>query len=138
MRIEKYLEDVKRSRGFKRDKELADWLGVTGAAISQYKSGARTMDNEQCLKVALELQIHPSYVIMATDMDRADRTGQKSLWEVFLQRTTQATSAALSVLAVAIFVNLFLTDQSAEAATTGFTSNQEPVIQIMRNCSGDY
>lgn len=101
MRIEKYLEEVKRSKGFRRDKELADWLGVTGAAISQYKSGARTMDNEQCLAVALELGINPNNVIMATDMDRADRTGQKSLWEVFMQRMAAPVSAVLVGTALA-------------------------------------
>jgi hypothetical protein len=126
MRIEKYLEEVKRQKGFKRDKDLAEWLGVTAAAISQYKSGARSIeDNEQCIKIALALDIHPNQVIMAADMDRAERTGQKSLWEVFLARTATATSAALlkGILVVA-FVTNFLTPHPAEASTTRVTACQ--------------
>lgn len=113
MRIDKYLTDVMRQNGFQKDKEVADWLGVSAAAISQYRAGARSMDNEKCIKVALELNIDPMRVIMATDMDRADRHGQKSLWEVFMTRTAITAGAVL----LASGVNLFLTPSPANAAT---------------------
>ena len=113
MRIEKYLDEVMKSKDFTQDKELAKWLRVTPPAISQYRKGVRTMDNEKCVLVALELGIDPLKVIMATDLDKAERAGQSSLWEVFSRRTATTVSALLFVL-----VNLFLTPQNAEAAQT--------------------
>lgn len=113
MRIDKYLSEVQQRRELKTDKELAEWLGVSAPAISQYRNGARSMDNEKCIKLALELHVDPVTVIMATDLDRADRHGQKSLWEVFMSRT--ATTAAAVMIASG--VNVFLTAPSANAAT---------------------
>lgn len=128
MRIEKYLEDVMQKRQFRRDKELADWLGVSAAAISQYRAGVRSMDNEKCVKMALELDVDPLSVIMATDMDKAERAGQQSLWTVFSQR--MATTAASAFIVAG--VSLFLTPQSAEAHTYAPTSaNNSCHIYIM-------
>jgi transcriptional regulator with XRE-family HTH domain len=121
MRIEKYLGEVMQKRQLKRDKELADWLGVSAAAISQYRSGARSMDNEKCVKVALELELDPLKVIMATDMDKAERSGQQSLWSVFSER--MAATAATAIFAAG--VTLFLTPQNAEARTYSLPSAQQ-------------
>src|SRR5690606_17577269 len=97
--------------GFRNDAELAAKLGRTKAAISQYRSGKSIMDNETCVALALELGIDPMPIIMAADIDRAERNGQKSLWEVFSKRMALAPA----ILAVAS-VNLFLTPAPAEAA----------------------
>ena len=95
MRIGKFLDAAIDLKRFKTDKELAAWLEVTPAAISQYRSGARTMDNEKCVKLALELGIDPVKIIMATDMDRAERSGQHSLWEVFMTRMAATAASAI-------------------------------------------
>lgn len=112
MRTGKYLDEVLRAKNFRRDKELAEWLDVTPSAIAQYRSGARTMDNEKCVKIALELNIDPLKIIMASDMDKAERAGQHSIWEVFMTRMAATASALL----LALSVNLFLTPTNAEAA----------------------
>jgi hypothetical protein len=127
MRIEKYLDELMRLKGFRRDKELANWLEVTPTAVCNYRNGERSMDNEKCVKIALELGIDPLKVIMATDMDKADRAGQHSLWEVFSRRT----SIAASVLAL-VGVNLFLTPTPSEAAPV--LKQQGSPIYIMSNC----
>lgn len=123
MRITKYLNAVMDSRGFTQDKELAPWLGVTPSAISQYRRGVRTMDNEKCVLVALELGIDPIAVIMATDIDRADRAGQKSLWEVFLSRTATAASVLLGCGAVTLFLTLAPEPAQAAAFHSQFDNN---------------
>ena len=106
MRIEKYLDAVMTAKGFTQDKELAHWLRVTAPAISQYRKGVRTMSNEQCVAIALELKIDPLQVIMATDLDKAERAGQKSLWEVFSQRmATTAASVILTVVAASTLLS---------------------------------
>lgn len=111
---------------FKTDKQLADWLEVSAVSISSYRSGARFMDNEKCVKLALELNIDPMLVIMATDMDKAARHGQKSLWEIFSQRTAATVASAL------IFggVTLFLTPDNAQASTAPTTASSHTADSV--------
>jgi transcriptional regulator with XRE-family HTH domain len=112
MKSVKFLEDVKKKFNLKNDAALARQLNVRPNTISQYMSGNRVMDEETCLAVALALDIDPLNVIMAAGIDRAERAGQHSLWEVFSMRTaTQAASALLFA-----FVTLFLTPTPSEAA----------------------
>jgi len=113
MRIEQYLDQVMAKRGLKRDKQLAEWLGVTSVSISNYRAGERFMDNEKCLKLALELDIDPMKVIMATDLDKAEKAGNRSVWETFLTRTAATAGAVL----LATGVNIFLTPTPANAAS---------------------
>lgn len=121
MRTAKYLDAVMKKKNFKRDKELADWMEVTAPAVAQYRSGVRTMDNEKCVKIALELDIDPLKIIMASDLDKAERSGQKSLWEVFTMRTAQQISAVLTLC----FVTSFLTPTPAEAADMRVSGSPE-------------
>lgn len=114
MKSAKYLDDLKTVKGLATDKELADLLAVTKAAISQYRSGTRMMDNEMCLKIALELGIDPMRIIMTADIDRAERAGQHSLWEVFSQRTA-ATPASAALALLLTIVTLFLTPTPSQA-----------------------
>lgn len=103
MKSDKYLDAVLVKHGLKNDKELAQFLGLVASAVSHYRTGRRTMDNETCLKVAQALDMtDPIPVIMAADMDRAERAGQRSLWEVFPKR--MAMSAAPASLAVLVAV----------------------------------
>ncbi|HEY0587486.1 MAG TPA: helix-turn-helix domain-containing protein [Pseudoduganella sp.] len=113
MKSVKYLEQLREQRGFKTDEELANLLGISRGAVSHYTNGRRIMDDETCIAVAMALDIHPMQVIGAACIDRAEKTGQKSLWEVFMNR---GAAVAASVL-MAASVNLFLTPAPANAAT---------------------
>ncbi|CAH0195779.1 hypothetical protein SRABI118_01613 [Massilia sp. Bi118] len=112
MKSVKFLVELQNSRGL-NDAATAKLLNLTAPAISQYKSGKRVMDDETCLAVALELGVDPLQIIGAACIDRAEKTGQKSLWEVFMART----AATAMGLLVASGVNLFLTPGNAEAAS---------------------
>ena len=112
MKSVKFLLDLQQRRGL-TDTALAALMGVSQPAISQYKKGKRVMDDEACLAVALALEIDPLQVIGAACIDRAEKSGQKSLWEVFMSRTAMTAGAVL----VASGVNLFLTTPHANAAT---------------------
>jgi len=111
MKSVKYLLDLQESKGM-NDAQLARFLNLTAPAVSQYKSGKRVMDDETCLAVALALEVDPLRVVGAACIDRAEKSGQHSLWEVFMSRMAAPASALLTVAAV----NLFLTPSSAEAA----------------------
>lgn len=112
MQSVKYLEKVREKYQLKTDAALAEKIGVGKSAMSHYMKGTRVMDEETCLSVALVLEIDPARVLMAAGMDRAEKTGQKSLWEVFSKR--MAATAASAILAVA--ATLFLSPTQAEAA----------------------
>lgn len=122
MRVEKFLNDAIARHNLKNDTALAQLLGVRQNAVSQYRSGARTMDNEMCLRLAQLLDMeNPMPIIMAADMDRAERAGQRSLWEVFSPRTAHSGLVALLV-SLGLGVTNFVTPSPAEAAPLSHSS----------------
>lgn len=95
MRSEIYFDKLIEKKGLKNDLGLAKHMGWSSGRMSQYRTGKRIMDNELCMRLAMELDMeNPLPIIMAADMDRAERAGQRSLWEVFSPR--MAHSAATS------------------------------------------
>lgn len=113
MKSVKYLLDLQKKLDL-NDTALGKRLNVTQAAISQYKAGKRIMDDETCLAVAMQLDIDPLQIVGAACIDRAQKSGQSSLWEIFMSRTAATAASAL------IFgsVTLFLTPNDANAATS--------------------
>ena len=128
MKSTKFLEDLSKLTG-KSDRQLAAQLGMSSAAISHYRTGKRIMDNEACLAVALALGIDPGKVIMAADMDKAERLGQHSLWEVFIQRTAAPASAVLMCMMLAGSLSI---SDDANAADGSKTSLSASVLRWMR------
>jgi transcriptional regulator with XRE-family HTH domain len=116
VRTGKYLDAVIERHDLKNDRKLAEFLGVAQSAISQYRTGKRSMDNEMCLRVAQALDMtDPLPIIMAADLDRAERAGQRSLWEVFSPRMAHSGLVAVLV-ALGLGVTNFVTPSPAEAA----------------------
>jgi hypothetical protein len=101
MKSLKYLDALIEKEGFKNDRQLALHMGWASGTMPRYRAGISVMSEEQCLQVARELGMeNPLPIIAAAGIDRAEKTGQRSLWEVF----TKATS--LSPLAVALLVGV--------------------------------
>lgn len=111
MKSTKYLDLLIEKRHLKNDVALAEMLDVGKSTISNYRKGIRVMENEMCLKVAMALDIDPLHVIMAADIDRAEKAGQRSLWESF----TRKAAAFAGVAVMASSVNLFVTPTDAQA-----------------------
>lgn len=123
----KYLIELQEQQNL-TNAATARMLNMTEAAISHYKHGRRIMDEETCLAVALALNIDPMQVIMAAGIDRAAKSGTRSLWQVFIEKA--AATAATVVLATA--VNLFLTPHNAEASTyTAYSPAESSCLYIM-------
>ncbi|CBJ43113.1 helix-turn-helix domain-containing protein [Ralstonia solanacearum] len=130
MRIEKYLDQVVERRGLKNDTALAELLGVGQSAVSHYRTGRRTADNEVCLRLAQLLDMeNPMPIIMAADMDRAERAGQRSLWEVFSPRMAHSGLAAILV-ALGLGVTNFVTPSPAEAAPLSHSQARPMFIML--------
>ena len=127
MRSARYLDQLRQAKGFTNDTELAEFLGVKQNTISQYRHAKGFMSNEVCLKVAAGLDMDsPLPVIMAADMDRAEKTGQQSLWEVFLPRMAGVSAALL----LGIVTN-FVTPSPAQAAPA--LENGANAVYLMSN-----
>lgn len=113
MKSVRYLDEVMKRHNLKNDRQLALHLKWNPSIVHQYRTGKRVMEEEKCLQIARELDMeNPLPIIAAAGIDRAEKTGQKSLWEVF----TKATS--LSPLAVALMVGVttIVTPSPAQAA----------------------
>lgn len=107
----KYLDLLKERESLKNDLALGKYLGWASSTVSQYSTGKRIMDNEACIKLAMALNVEPVQIIMAADIDRANRAGQRSMWEVFMTKT--ATAGSLFAL---VSVTNLLTPSPAKAA----------------------
>ncbi|GAQ30843.1 Cro/Cl family transcriptional regulator [Ralstonia insidiosa] len=123
MKSVKYLDAVMERHGLKTDKALCEHMGWSHSAVNNYRKGLRIMDNEQCLRVALELSMeNPLPIIMAADADRAERAGQRSLWEVFSPRMAHS-AATILVLATAGVTN-FVTPTTLQAFSHAIAAGQ--------------
>lgn len=114
MKSVKYLELVQEKYGLTSATALALKLGLSKQAVSNYLNGNRVMDEETCaaIAIALELSEHETMqLIMAAGIDRAEKSGQQSLWSVFSQRMAATAASALLLAGV----TLFLTPQDANA-----------------------
>ncbi|AIO69964.1 helix-turn-helix family protein [Burkholderia oklahomensis] len=114
MKSAKYLDAVIEQHGLKNDRKLAEYLGIAQNTVSNYRTGKRIMDNETCLRVAEALNMeNPLPVIMAADMDRAEKAGEHSMWERFLPKLAGITLTTVLFAGVTNFV----TPTPANAAT---------------------
>ena len=119
MKSVKYLTQVREKFGLKSDAALAEKLDLSKGGVSMYLSGKRIMDDETCGKVAYHLNIDPMLVVAAACIDRAEKTGQKSIWEVFMSR--MAATAASVVLGLLVVLSGFA-PSNVEAADGSKTS----------------
>lgn len=116
MQLGKYFDQLRNERGLTSDIQVGELLGVSGNAVTQYRKGDRKMDNETCLRLAQLLGMeNPLPIIMAADLDRAEKHGQRSLWEVFSPRMAHSGLMAILIALLASVTN-FVTPSPAEAA----------------------
>lgn len=129
MRIEKYLDQAIERHGLKNDSKLAEMLGVVQSAVSHYRTGRRTADNEVCLRLAQLLEMeNPLPIIMAADMDRAERAGQHSLWEVFSTRMAASNATAALLLVLVASATNFVAPSPAKAAPLSHSTAQRLLL----------
>ncbi|WP_200907723.1 hypothetical protein [Herbaspirillum hiltneri] len=112
MKSVKFIDLLIEKKGLKNDVAVCKELGWSSGQISQYRSGKNIMNNEACIALAIALEDDPMKIIMAADLDRAERSGHKSLWEVFSKQAAMATGAV-----VLGGVTLLLSPTPSEAAS---------------------
>jgi hypothetical protein len=128
MKSVKYIDLAIAKLGLKNDFGLSKHMGWSTGSISMYRTGKRVMDDEACLALAMILDVNPIEIVGAACIDRAEKTGQKSLWEVFMSRTAATAASALLFGAV----TGFLTPQDANARTySPAATDQSDSLYIM-------
>ena len=132
MRSEIYFDRLIEAKGLKNDLGLAKYMGWSSGRMSQYRTGKRIMDNELCVRLAMELGMdNPMPIIMAADMDRAERAGQRSLWKVFSPRIATSAAATLTLVIGASVTN-FVTPSTLQAFSQAIAAGQRFVLCKIR------
>ena len=80
------LEAVKVRRGITSDYALAKALGITQAAVSNYRAGSSKLSDDVALTVAEILGMHPLTVIAAANAERAKTPEQKARWTGLMEK----------------------------------------------------
>lgn len=123
-----YLDALKAKTGAGSDYALAPKLGVTRAAISNYRNGRSFFDDEMCLKVASLLEIKPFIVMADIHAERAKTEPEKSAW--------RAASEAFAKLVTITGIGIMLSAPTPSHANTGAgaeSAKQQPDLYIIRN-----
>lgn len=120
MDVQELLDEVKTARGLTTDSALADALGVSKQAVSNWRQGRNTPDPVQCAAIAGYTGLPLGKVLGIIGEARAISREEKAVW-----RKLAATAALLTVM---VFPGM----ARAAHAVTGWVSN-EPVVCIMRN-----
>lgn len=100
-----YLDEAKKKLGFTADNQLASWMGVTRAAISNYRLGKSVIDDYAAAKIAGVLEIDPMVIISAANAEREKDEGRKEFWKNFYERLG-GIAAAILVAFVTLIVTL--------------------------------
>lgn len=133
MKSVEYLEKLQYDLRL-NDTKVAILLNKSKAAISQYKSGVRVMDEETCLALALALNEDPMKIIAAAGIERAEKTGQKSLWEVFMKGTQMVKTASVSAaLCLSLVTNLLTAEEAKATPALSLQKNKINSLYIMSN-----
>ncbi len=75
-----YIREAEKASGAKNDSDLAKKLNITRSALSNYKSGARIMDDYCAMQVAGILEIDPMLVIAKANEMREKSEPRRNFW----------------------------------------------------------
>ena len=78
-----YLEEALEKMGNMSDTEKAKRLKIAQPTISQYRTGARKMDDFACIMVGRVLGIDPMKIIAASQEEREKNQERKEFWRDF-------------------------------------------------------
>lgn len=81
MKSAEFINQLIEQNNLKNDSAASKFLNWSSGQMSQYRTGKRIMDNEAAIQLAIALNINPLAVIMAADIDRAQKAGKSSAWE---------------------------------------------------------
>lgn len=81
-----FLDGVSAKLGGASDYAIAKELDVTRSAVSRYRNGLSTFDDETAIRVARILDIDPAAVLLAAHAERTKNPEAKNLWTSLANR----------------------------------------------------
>jgi transcriptional regulator with XRE-family HTH domain len=84
-----WLDAVKEAAGLPSDYAAAKALGVTRSAVSGYRNGKSTFDEETCLKVADIVGVPRAVVLTSVLAQRAKSDEVRLAWEGVLEKISK-------------------------------------------------
>lgn len=85
-----YLDAAKKALSVDSDYEMARKLGIIKQAMSNYRTGRRTIDDYAAMKIAEALKIDEREVIAAANYEREKDEKRKDYWGKIFQRYAAA------------------------------------------------
>lgn len=98
MKASEWLDLAKEKRGGISDYALAKELGITRAAVSDYRNRGTTLGDDVCISIAEILGIDPMQVIADQHGERAKSEKVRKIWERASRTAAILTLAAIAVL----------------------------------------
>ncbi|MCH8475987.1 MAG: hypothetical protein LAT55_12265 [Opitutales bacterium] len=94
------IEELKKAKGFKKDKEVIDIMeGMNSGNMSQIKAGKRPLTEEQALFIAREANLCKDWVLVNLAEERAKSEEVKKAWyEIGKKLRKSAVAAMLAVI----------------------------------------
>lgn len=75
-----YMDALKQRLGITSDYALSKALGVSRQCVSRYSKGIGHFDEPVCRRVAELLDMHPGFVLLDMQRERASTEESRTLW----------------------------------------------------------
>lgn len=121
-----YLDAVAARLGGASDYRVAMTLGVTPAAVCNWRKGRDSIGDDAALKVAELIGVEAAEIMIVAKAERAKNAAVKEAWES-AYRALRGIAASLALAVVA----LFATSPPASAATGQSSARNMPMVGIM-------
>lgn len=76
-----FLDALKARNGGASDYRMAQILGVTKSAVSQYRNGKTFFDNSMAIKVSKMLNIDAGFVLACCQAERSRSEAERKEWQ---------------------------------------------------------
>lgn len=97
-RIHQYLDDALARGLADNDSDIARKIGTTRAAVSSWRTGRRSPDDEQAVKLALLLGRDPGELLAECGAARAKTPATRKVWERMAARMASYGITALVLI----------------------------------------
>ncbi|MDH5354836.1 MAG: DUF3693 domain-containing protein [Gammaproteobacteria bacterium] len=123
----KYLDLVKKKHGLKTDYALAQYLDLSRAKISNFRTGFRAFDDITLYKVADSLGINPALIHSEINLEKANTPEKKQFWK--------RTYSKIAGTAAGVILSCSMLAHTPEQTGISGADNQS-IIYIMRTLTG--
>ena len=117
------LDRIKTNGQIASDYKLAQVLGVTKNAITNYRYGKSRPNDEIGLRMAILLNEDAGHITACLHAERAQTADVRALWERVAERLSSAPRAVAGFARISLLVAVFaiglIASQAVNATTTG-------------------